>query len=71
MKPSTAYLVGGLIALVCVAIGVYYLIPIPNGTHFLASAVDAADVKHALVFFAVAVVALVGARFAANAPTAQ
>jgi hypothetical protein len=66
MKPTTAYLLGGVIAIVCVAIGVYYLIPIPNGTHLLASTVDAADVKHALVFFGLAVVALVGARFAAN-----
>lgn len=66
MKSSTAYLLGGLIAIIGVAIGIYYLIPIPNATHFLASKVGAADVKHALVFFGLAVIALIGARFAAN-----
>jgi hypothetical protein len=66
MKPTTAYTVGGIVALVCVGLGVYYLIPIPNGTHILGSAVGAADVKHAIVFFALAVIALIGARFAAN-----
>jgi ABC-type branched-subunit amino acid transport system permease subunit len=69
MKPTTAYLLGGLIALICVAIGVYYLIPISNGTHFLASKVDTSDVKHSLVFFGVAMVAMIGARFVANTKT--
>ncbi|HEX9036333.1 MAG TPA: hypothetical protein VF808_05020 [Ktedonobacterales bacterium] len=68
MKP--AWLIGGLIAVVCVVVGVYYLIPgiyhpftssDPNGLHL----------KHAIVFFGLAIVSLVGARFAANAQKAQ
>jgi hypothetical protein len=65
MKPSVAYLVGGVVCVVCVAIGVYYLLP--NINHVLASPAQGTHIKHALVFFALAVVALVGARFAANA----
>jgi hypothetical protein len=65
MKPSVAYLIGGLVFVVCVALGVYYLIP--NIPHVLADPPQAQHIKHALVFFALAVVALIGARFAANA----
>ncbi len=68
---SRAYLIGSLVALVCLAIGVYYLIPGIN--HILAFSGSATDphVKHALAFFALAVIALVGARFAANADRAS
>lgn len=66
MKPTTTYLIGGIVALISAAIGVYYLIPIPNSAHILASKVNTADVKHALVFFGLAIVILIGARFAAN-----
>jgi Ca2+/Na+ antiporter len=65
VKPSTAYLIGGIIALVCVALGIYYLIPGIN--HVLADPPQAQHIKHSIVFFALAIVALVGARFAANA----
>jgi hypothetical protein len=72
MKPTTAYLLGGLIALVSVAIGIYYLIPAGLGQHhFLADKLNAVDIKHSLVFFAVAVIALVGARFAANTKSSR
>jgi hypothetical protein len=64
VKPSTAYLIGGIIALVCVALGIYYLIPGIN--HVLADPPQAQHIKHTLVFFALAIVALIGARFAAN-----
>jgi hypothetical protein len=62
---AVIYLVGAAVALLCVAIGVYYLTPgithvvvfdDPQGQH----------VKHALAFFAVAIVALLCARFVVN-----
>ena len=61
-----AYLVGGLVCLLCLAIGTYYLLPGINHLLVFERPTDR-HVKHALVFFALAVVALVGARFAANA----
>ena len=63
MKP--AYLGGAALFVVFAAIGVYYLIAgppkflvfdDPNGIHL----------KHALVFFGLAIVSLIGARFVAN-----
>jgi hypothetical protein len=66
MKPVTAYLLGALGFLVCAAIGVYYLIPL-SVAHVLSShGAHYSETKHALVFFALAVVCLVAARFAAN-----
>ncbi|HET9980919.1 MAG TPA: hypothetical protein VFQ32_10775 [Ktedonobacterales bacterium] len=69
MKPSTAYLIGGIVFVVCVAIGVYYLIPGIN--HVLADPPTASHIKHSLVFFGLAIVALIGARFAANSKAAS
>jgi hypothetical protein len=67
---KTAYLIGGLVCLVCLAIGIYYLVPGP--THLLvSSAPTARHLKHAAVFFVLAVLSLVGARFAANAGAAR
>ena len=69
---KSAYLIGGLVCLVCLAIGVYYLFPGP--THLLIPASDdptGQHIKHALFFFALAVLSLVGARFAANAGPAR
>ncbi len=64
-----AYLFGGLICVVCLLIGAYYLLPGVN--HILVSdRPTSPHVKHALVFFALAVIALVGARFVANAESA-
>ncbi len=65
MKPSMAYLIGAIIFVVCVALGVYYLIP--GIYHVLADPPQEQHVKHAIVFFALGIVALIGARFAANA----
>ncbi len=64
MKP--AYLVGGLVFVACVAIAIYYLIPIPGQAHILASVPGKRDVTHAIAFFVVGVVALLAARFMAN-----
>lgn len=61
-----AYLVGALLAAVCLAAGVYYLVPGIN--HILVfERPTERHIKHALVFFGLAAIALVGARFAANA----
>ncbi len=62
---KSAWLVGGTLAVVCVALAIYYLIP---GIYhpFTSSAPNDSHLKHALVFFGLAVVSVVGARFAAN-----
>jgi hypothetical protein len=64
---NRAYLVGGLICLVCLAVGFYYLVPGVNHVLTFSGAPTDRHVKHALAFFGLAVVALVGSRFAANA----
>jgi hypothetical protein len=67
MKP--AWLIGGALAIICVALGVFYLIP--GIYHPFASApATGMHVKHAIVFFGLAIVAIIGARFAANAQRA-
>jgi len=66
MKPATAYLLGAIGFLVCLAIGVYYLIPMSTA-HFLSShGPHYSDTKHAIVFFGLAVVCAIAARFVAN-----
>lgn len=66
LKPSTAYLLGAIGFLLCVGIGIYYLVPMSTA-HFMSShGPHYSDTKHAIVFFGLAVVCLVGARFAAN-----
>ena len=66
MKPATAYLVGAIGFLLCVGIGVYYLVPLSTA-HFLSShGAHYSDTKHAIVFFGLAVVCVIAARFAAN-----
>lgn len=69
MKP--AYLVGGLLFVVCAAIGVYYLIPMSTAHLFSSHGPNYSDTKHAIVFFGLAIVSLIGARFAANASSAK
>ena len=65
---KNAYLIGGVLCALCVIVAVYYLIPGVN--HVLVSEDPwGAHVKHAVAFLALAVVALIGARFAANAET--
>lgn len=71
MKPATAYLLGVIGFIVCAAIGVYYIIPMST-QHFLSShGANYSDTKHAIVFFALAVVCLIAARFVANASKAR
>lgn len=66
---KSAWLVGGLIALVCIALAVYYAIP--GIYHPLTFSGDptASHIKHTIVFIGLAIVALIGARFAANSQT--
>ncbi len=66
MKPATAWILGALGFVICAAIGIYYLIPLST-EHILSShGAHYSDTKHALVFFGLAVVCLIAARFAAN-----
>jgi hypothetical protein len=63
---KSAWLVGGVVAALCVALAVYYLIP---GIYhpFTSSAPTNSHLKHAAVFFGLALISVIGARFAANA----
>lgn len=54
------------IAVICVAIAVFYLVPGPSHP-FVAEDPAGQHVKHALLFFGLAALALIWARFAANA----
>lgn len=69
MSSNNLFAVALLLAALSVLAGIYYLIP--NMYHVLTfHDATQAQVKHALAFFAVAVVLVVGARFARNsAPT--
>ncbi len=65
-RMKSAWLIGGLIAVVCIALAAYYAV---SGVyHPLTFSGDpyAHHYKHAILFVGLAVVALVGARFAAN-----
>lgn len=63
---KNAYLIGGVLCAVFVLIAVYYLVP--GIDHVLASGEpNRPHLKHAVAFLALAIVTLVGARFAANA----
>ena len=66
MRPSTISLLLIVASVLFLALGVYHLIPgppklltsdAPNGVH----------IKHAVAFFAVAIVSFVGSRFVRNA----
>lgn len=63
---KSAWLIGGALAAVCVVLAIYYLIP---GIYhpFTSSDPTKSHLKHAVVFLGLAVVSVVGARFAANA----
>jgi hypothetical protein len=63
---KSAWLVGGVLAAICVVLAAYYLIP---GIYhpFTSSAPTSSHLKHAVVFLGLAVVSILGARFAANA----
>ncbi|HKD76465.1 MAG TPA: hypothetical protein VKB76_13265 [Ktedonobacterales bacterium] len=66
MKPATIYLIGVALLVLFVGLGIFYLIPgplkpivfdDPTGIH----------IKHSLVSFALGIISILGARFAANA----
>lgn len=63
---KSAWLVGGLIAIVCIALAIFYAIPGVNHPLTFSSTPTAAHYKHTLLFIGLAIIALVGARFAAN-----
>nr|BBH94475.1 hypothetical protein KTA_26740 [Thermogemmatispora argillosa] len=55
----TVFVLAIIVAIVALIVGVYYLIPgIP---HVLASPPTAVHVKHAVLFFAIAVICVIGA----------
>lgn len=54
------------VAVICVAIGVFYLVPGPSHP-FVSEDPTGQHLKHALLFFGLAALALLWARFAANA----
>lgn len=56
------------VAVLCVLIAVFYLVPGP--THpFVSDDPTGAHVKHALLFFGLAALSVIWARFARSAPT--
>jgi hypothetical protein len=65
-----AWVIGGAIAAICVALAIYYLIP---GIYHPFTSADpyAHHYKHAILFGGLAVIAVVGARFAANSTQNQ
>lgn len=65
MTPTGLSTLALVVAALCILAGVYYLVP--NVYHVLTTH-DAmqAQVKHALAFFAVAIVLFIGSRFAQN-----
>jgi hypothetical protein len=63
---KSAWLVGGLIAVVCVALAVYYALPGVYHPFTFSGTPYSHHYTHAIVFIGLAVVALIGARFAAN-----
>lgn len=66
MKPATAYLLGAIGFVICLAIAIYYIIPMSAPHLFSGHGANYSDTKHALVFFVLAIVCLIAARFAAN-----
>jgi hypothetical protein len=63
MRGNTLSLVIVLVGLVCLAIGVFYLVPGPSHPLVFHGSPTDSHKTHALVFFALGVVALIGSRF--------
>ncbi len=63
---KSAWLVGGILAAVCVALAIYYLIPGIYHPFTFSGTPTGRHVTHAIVFAGLAVIAVLGARFAAN-----
>lgn len=66
-RATTAWTVGVILAVICVALGVFYLIPGPFHPFTFSGTPTGSHLTHGIVFFLLAVVAIFGARFAANA----
>ena len=62
---KSAYLIGGILALVCFAIAIYYILP---GFYHVLTFSDPykSHVTHFILFIGLGVISLIGARFAAN-----
>lgn len=67
---KSAYLVGGILAVICVAIAIYYIIP---GFYHVLTFSDPykSHLTHFVLFLGLAVISLLGARFIANARPRQ
>lgn len=63
---KSAWLVGGVIAVICLALAVFYALSGIYHPLVFSGSPYAHHYKHAIVFVGLAVIALVGARFAAN-----
>ena len=67
---NRAWLIGGVLAVICVALSVYYLIPGIYHPFTFSGTPYTRHVTHAIVFAGLAIVSILGARFAANAKQA-
>ncbi len=63
---KSAWVIGGLIAVVCIALAIYYSLSGVYHPLTFSGSPYARHVKHVILFIGLAIVALVGARFAAN-----
>jgi hypothetical protein len=64
MRGNTLALLIVVAGVVCLALGVFYLIPGPYHPFTFSGTPTGSHVTHAVVFFALGVVALIGSRFA-------
>ena len=62
-----AWIVGGVLAVICLLLAVFYAIPGPYHPFTYSGTPTGHHYTHALVFVALAVICVVGARFVANA----
>ena len=63
MRGNTAVLLIAAVGILCLAIGAFYLIPGPTKP-LVSDAPTGQHIRHALVFFGLGIVVLVGSRFA-------
>ena len=62
MKPTTVWILGAIGFILCVAIGIYYLVPLPSEHLFSSHGPNYSDTKHAIAFFGLGVFCLIAAR---------
>jgi hypothetical protein len=63
---KSAWLIGGVVAVICFALAIFYAIAGPNHPFTFSGTPTGHHYTHAIVFFGLGVVALLAARFAAN-----